>query len=894
MEIYIIATSVITVVLLVIGMTDELLYEAFGAIQFKGTFAATGKVDVENNLPRINVEGVGRLSWPIHTHQIEQLKNVMEKAPFGKGSELVYDEKVRKALHIDSSKIKVDNSFDKLVGIVAAQLGLECSIEARLHKLVLYEEGGTFDWHQDTEKSKGMFGSLVIHLPSYHEGGELLIRHEGTLIKSINNQQEGEDGFYYTAFYSDCFHKVNPISKGHRFTLLYDLLVKNTSNTISITNANQKAKMILDNFINTVRNEAKGEDTKPRFVFRLDHKYSDTNRNLLKGRDREKLSLLQNMKDENGNDLFFIALGHAKRKSSGYESDEDDWEYEDEATITTYLPHSLFNEPDDFSFTLTDEETEDLFSSPYRTESDGYQGNAPATVEHWYKESFAMIWLTEHHFSMVSPHYDITDEICRLVKTHPAYGKKYLDEFIKSGNNFEEAVAQSTLILRDKDHFLGAIACEAPLNTNRFYKTISDAIESELVTWDEVIPQIARFMGKFDESQAKFFSAIKDENIKLTFFNEIKKSASFKSTGLQNWIDAHKEVNMSIDYLFENISLKEDDWNIELFGYCLHDDQLLPKALEFGKYFSTKLLTLYNSNMKSFCDKVVLYFIKLNDIECLRKLTEFLLCLAPTKQASTNTYWYLSNRTKDQNEIAWDNIVAHKESCQLIPYIFDIIKQKTSTFLNIETSTLCIIFKLMIQCNVQKTFKTTKIHYNLLFNRLNLANVLSVYRYERKMLQVFASRIIQVGDESNLVSLVNQVIESDDWRTAVKSCAWTKSFSNILCDSFLKTGMRFQREFVTICTRLIRSNIDTSRLESLLFHCSTKGMDVVMKITEAILVCGRADECSLYLFVANYLLKNLVEFNEVECNFLYIQFMFMGLGSDWFIFRREIIFGNVF
>ena len=58
-------------------------------------------------------------------------------------------------------------------------------------------------------------------------------------------------------------------------------------------------------------------------------------------------------------------------------------------------------------------------------------------------------------------------------------------------------------------------------------------------------------------------------------------------------------------------------------------------------------------------------------------------------------------------------------------------------------------------------------------------------------------------------------------------------------------------------------------------------MDVVMKITEAILVCGRADECTLYLFVANYLLKNLVEFNEVECNFL----LRLDNYSSAFLFR---------
>ena len=57
----------------------------------------------------------------------------MEKSPFENGRELVS--------HIDSSKIEIDNSFDGLVRDVAMELRLKYNIEARLHKLVLYEEG---------------------------------------------------------------------------------------------------------------------------------------------------------------------------------------------------------------------------------------------------------------------------------------------------------------------------------------------------------------------------------------------------------------------------------------------------------------------------------------------------------------------------------------------------------------------------------------------------------------------------------------------------------------------------------------------------------------------------------------------------------------------------------
>jgi hypothetical protein len=56
-----------------------------------------------------------------------------------------------------------------------------CSIEAHLYKLLLYEQGGHFAAHQDTEKERGMIGTLVVQLPCCegHSGGSLAVRHRG-------------------------------------------------------------------------------------------------------------------------------------------------------------------------------------------------------------------------------------------------------------------------------------------------------------------------------------------------------------------------------------------------------------------------------------------------------------------------------------------------------------------------------------------------------------------------------------------------------------------------------------------------------------------------------------------------------------------------------------------
>ena len=803
-----------------------LLHNAFQAIQFKGSYGATGKLAIET-LPSINVEGVGRLSWPINAHQIEQLKNVMEKSPFGnEGSGEI------KPLHniIDRNKIEIDNSFDYLSETVTNQLALEeHEIEVRLNKLILQEEGEGYDWQQDTEKSNGKFGSLMIHLPSYHEGGDFFIKHDRTVIKSIYNQKKGENGFFYSAFYSDCYHKLNTITKGHRFTLLFDLVTKDSSGTnLSIINANMEAKHKLEKFIHTVRIDVDKAKNPVKFLIPLDNKYSNENC-VLKGRDRERISLLRNMKDENGNDLFFIALGIAKRKY-----DRNSWDIDDTIVSITYLPHSFLKKPENFDLKFNND-------CPIFRSQSGFQ----VGFENNHKDSFAVFWLTDHHFPLISMWNDITDEICELVQSHPDYGNKYVDDLITKQINAIN-VAKSTLLLRDKDRFLRAIACEpAPTNTEEFYKIISDSVENEFVTWNEIIPQIGRFMGNFDNNQAKFFSDIKDTNAKLNLFNEIKKSANFKSSGLHSWLDAHKEVDCSIDYIFEIFHQWDDELNIELFIYCV-SHQLFQKALECGKYLCPKLDPIFDAIYVSdiyysiFYDRIVSNLIKLNDDQCLRNLIEFLL---PQDDVEIRTI--LTNKEK-----FWKIIDFRMEqTSKLIPYIFEFLGQNAS--LNISQFSLFTIFNMMHKCAKEKIFISPKQYYVLLFNRIN-------YEYVKRnrdsiiSLIDFGNKIIQMGDESNHKSFIVQIKKEYYLQNSLQNFKLTRPFSNIYCDSYLENNPERSYELFETSWLLVRGNIDDIRLQNLLTACSrdysTKNK---MRIAEVIINCGRANDCDICSFLAD-------------------------------------------
>ncbi|KAK3253221.1 hypothetical protein CYMTET_37511, partial [Cymbomonas tetramitiformis] len=131
---------------------------------------------------------------------------------------------------VDASKMEFGASWDQYVQQIAVkaatELGLDAAtlgIRARLYKLVLYEEGGRSALHRGTEKSMGMFGTLVVHLPAQYEGGALKVHHKGQ-TKLIDLSQSSEECFGYSAFFAECEHELQPVTSGHRLTLLYNLI----------------------------------------------------------------------------------------------------------------------------------------------------------------------------------------------------------------------------------------------------------------------------------------------------------------------------------------------------------------------------------------------------------------------------------------------------------------------------------------------------------------------------------------------------------------------------------------------------------------------------------------------------------------------------------------------
>mgnify|MGYP001274333180 CR=1 FL=1 len=203
------------------------LEELIKGIQRPGDFFASGSLEIP--MPRVEVEGVGTLSFPVPENQIQQLVRQATRAPYGRGEETILDESVRKVWQLPPEKVRIGGkswptNFEVILQQVAKGLGCEgLQVSAELYKLLVYDTGGFFLAHRDTEKTGGMFGTLVMVLPSEHRGGELVLRHAGREV--VVDMAGGEiSEVKFAAFYADCEHEVRPISAGNRVCLIYNLV----------------------------------------------------------------------------------------------------------------------------------------------------------------------------------------------------------------------------------------------------------------------------------------------------------------------------------------------------------------------------------------------------------------------------------------------------------------------------------------------------------------------------------------------------------------------------------------------------------------------------------------------------------------------------------------------
>jgi len=204
---------------------NDALAAILRTVQTPGDFFAAGECAL--HVPLIEVEGIGPIALPLLPAQAAQLIAAAARAPYGRGADTLVDTSVRRTWQIGVDRVRIRGRqwpamVDGIVERAAMGLGAGAGVEAELYKLLVYDEGSFFLEHRDTEKSPGMFGTLIVALPSLHVGGELVIRHYGREAR-LDLRCADVSEVAWAAFYADCLHEVLPIASGCRLVLVYNL-----------------------------------------------------------------------------------------------------------------------------------------------------------------------------------------------------------------------------------------------------------------------------------------------------------------------------------------------------------------------------------------------------------------------------------------------------------------------------------------------------------------------------------------------------------------------------------------------------------------------------------------------------------------------------------------------
>jgi hypothetical protein len=431
-----------------------------------GTFATrrtAGRASVS-----LEVVGVGAVPLPLSRRTADKLRAVAKPARYGLREKTLLDPQVRDTWEIGKRQIKLDEhawqrTLERELPQIAQDLGIPegATLRAELHNLLVYGPGQFFAPHQDSEKADGMIGSLVVLLPSDAKGGALVIEHHDERVSYRGSPNQ----LVLVAFYADCRHEVRPVTSGYRGALTFNLFLDGVTHRRERTASkpvDALVELAREHFA-TPRQPRWAREAEPppeRLVYLLDHEYTQKGLSwrALKNGDAVRAELLREVaerldceivlaladvheswscEDDGGYDGY--RYGRRRRGwYARYDEDEDDIDGEsgsdNDYTLVELvdsdveLRHwvSTSNKrvqaisgevrDDEICFTKPSVDLE-----PFKSEHEGYTGNAGNTVDRWYHRAAVLLWPRTRAFAIrakASPEWGIR-EIAKAI----AHGK---------------------------------------------------------------------------------------------------------------------------------------------------------------------------------------------------------------------------------------------------------------------------------------------------------------------------------------------------------------------------------------------------------------------------------------------------------------------------------------
>ncbi len=397
------------------------LTEAIADATKSAKFCTAGRFPESD--PGLHVEGIGSVLFPMNRKTEMAMLKVGKVAPYGKGTQTLVNQKVRKTLEVNPRQFslgaKWETAVSSLMNTVATELGLPADrLDAKLYKLLIYGPGGFFLPHKDSEKQNGMVASLVIVLPHSFDGGELKVAHriheKSHYFISASKEKSPE----YVAFYADCKHEVAPVTYGTRICLTYNLVLRPEKKTSLRPTISPESG---DHLADAIHKWVSKQPSNP-LVFVLEHQYTQhgLQLDLLKGADRILGTLLEEAAEKSHCQLFLAQL-ERQWVQEAYDEWDREYDYEnrrlsrrgrlqygstidDTVTGKEWVDGNGKKQPWgeiqlDLAALVSAERIEDW--EPTSEDYEGYTGNAGNTIDRWYHRSVVAIWHRDYHFEII-------------------------------------------------------------------------------------------------------------------------------------------------------------------------------------------------------------------------------------------------------------------------------------------------------------------------------------------------------------------------------------------------------------------------------------------------------------------------------------------------------------
>ena len=419
-------------------------------------FSVGGEAYELSSAPGLFIKGIGDIPLPLLENN-EITKSVIaicKQAPFGKGLMTVLDTNVRRAWELDPSQFYFENpswnsGLERLLHRVTCNL-IGCaknedeeeeqnkehlghshtsnsSTRCHAYKLLVYEVGGHFLYHRDTEKEPGMFATMVVQLPSKCVGGSLIVRHKESTHNHDFGQSSGKAPYmaHFAAHYADLEHKVEEVTSGVRVAVVYNICWVGLGPTPFVPMQDTQATLIASIL------EQWDLTSNEKLVICLDHQYTDRSIRSgvagLKGTDRNQLMLLLNanaMLSPEKKLNMYLALAERSAQFScgdGWSPEEHcyDWELVDETIdITSWVnvDGNTFEGGKHIDIDFESESINDPWSDNAIIDSnfEGFTGNEGATKGTLYRRAIAVFWPAQYELDLILHHGGVSARVYHL------------------------------------------------------------------------------------------------------------------------------------------------------------------------------------------------------------------------------------------------------------------------------------------------------------------------------------------------------------------------------------------------------------------------------------------------------------------------------------------------